>query len=178
MFARLRGISGWCPTRVPEQIVLAGGEPAVGVAGARSREMSWETFVGSDPEVIVLGAASTWRGPSMNGRPSKSLGARPDSRLARWSDLGYRRVGLHLAAGASPGGRRRDLGRDPRGAFGSPCGPPTASRVTAPESGLGPEVCGQAFDENLTALLRIRKSGGAAAVQGGMRLHPPLDSVA
>ncbi len=40
---------------VPEQIVLAGGEPAVGVAGARSREMSWETLVGSDPEVIVLG---------------------------------------------------------------------------------------------------------------------------
>jgi iron complex transport system substrate-binding protein len=40
---------------VPEQVRLAGGIPAIGEAGERSREASWETLADAEPDVIVLG---------------------------------------------------------------------------------------------------------------------------
>ena len=40
---------------VPEQIELAGGRPAIGHPGDRSREASWDDLADADPEVVVLG---------------------------------------------------------------------------------------------------------------------------
>ena len=40
---------------VPEQVVLAGGEPAIGFAGEPSRELRWDDFAAADPQVVVLG---------------------------------------------------------------------------------------------------------------------------
>ena len=40
---------------VPEQVVRAGGAPAIGWAGEPSRELEWKDLAEADPEVIVLG---------------------------------------------------------------------------------------------------------------------------
>jgi iron complex transport system substrate-binding protein len=40
---------------VPEQVRRAGGHPAIGEAGERSREATWEALADGQPDVIVLG---------------------------------------------------------------------------------------------------------------------------
>jgi iron complex transport system substrate-binding protein len=40
---------------VPEQVERAGGLSAIGGAGERSRESSWEALAAADPEIVVLG---------------------------------------------------------------------------------------------------------------------------
>ena len=40
---------------VPEQIEAAGGESALGVAGERSREATWDDVAAAEPEVVILG---------------------------------------------------------------------------------------------------------------------------
>ena len=40
---------------VPEQVELAGGEPAIGLSREPSRELSWDAVAEADPDVVVLG---------------------------------------------------------------------------------------------------------------------------
>ena len=40
---------------VPEQVELAGGLSAIGEAGERSRESTWDALAATDPQVVVLG---------------------------------------------------------------------------------------------------------------------------